>query len=201
MIYQEVLTLIETKLAPGTQITPVEHRDVEIALLNFSRDQWKIGDIKEIDCTQQYIIDNFESDGTGKNERVGWQICNGLNNTKNRTGRVSVAYGAAATGGVIPWTGVGPAMNAPVIGGNKNAVVVSHQHDMAKNRNPPSQPLGNVMASANQGGGGVGLKTWAAPGETAWLGYVQSTQSPITGVSGIDKNMQPYIVTLFIQKV
>lgn len=65
---------------------------------------WRTGDIKEVDCSNAYITANFDGTGLGINERLGWAICNGNNGTKNRNGRVGLAYGSSyssmgATGG------------------------------------------------------------------------------------------------------
>jgi hypothetical protein len=203
MTYQQVLDLINTKLANGSSITADEHKEVEIALLNFKNSQWKTGDIKEVDCDNTYINQNFNSDGSGKNERVGWQICNGLNGTKNRTGRVSVAWGnVTPLGEPIGGNAVAtqfpfispqsepPTSTNPVVGGSKDAVVLSHQHGLA---NPDTA----VMSSAGEPPNDytVGIRT----GTNTYWGYVENTR--LAGESGTDKNMQPYIVTLFIQKV
>lgn len=72
-------------------------------------------DIKEVDCTDAYILANFDNTGLGINERVGWAICNGQNGTKNRNGRVGVAWGALYS-----------IMGAMF--GSKDAVVVEHTH-------------------------------------------------------------------------
>ena len=96
--YNEVLQIITNNLAPGSNITAQEHKVVEEAILNFANSQWLTGDIKEIDCTDAYISNNFDGNGIGTNERLGWAICNGYNGlTKNRTGRVSVGWGTTAT--------------------------------------------------------------------------------------------------------
>lgn len=43
---------------------------------------------------QAYIDANFEANGLGKNLMLGYAICNGNNNTKNKDGKVGIAYGA-----------------------------------------------------------------------------------------------------------
>lgn len=50
-------------------------------------------EIVELDVTTQYIVDNFDNTGLGKNLCLGFAICNGQNGTKNRDGRSSIAYG------------------------------------------------------------------------------------------------------------
>ena len=163
---QQIQTLINTNLGDNTTITATEHRQVENALLDFAEAQWLTGDIKEVDCTNGYITANFDNTGLGINERVGWAICNGLNGTKDRNGRVGVAYGTAY-----------PVMGAT--GGSKDAVVVTHSHTYSQ----------YVQSGTNDGSGG----------EVA--GYFTTGATSTVGESGTNKNMQPYIITLFIQKL
>ena len=73
------------------------------------------GDVKEIDCDATYIALNFDNTGLGINDRAGWAICNGLNNTKDRNGRSSIGYGSS-------YTTIG------ATGGTKDAIVVEHTH-------------------------------------------------------------------------
>jgi hypothetical protein len=180
--YSEISTLILNLLPTGQQISASNHRTVEQALLDFAESQWLTGDVKEIDCTNSYITDNFESNGLGKNERLGWAICNGQNGTRNRTGRVSVGYGLTSIGSAPIFPSIGTTLDNPIIGGSKDAVVVSHSHTI------------------KYGGSATGTKYPESPYITDTIvGDMKGTES--TGVPGDDKNMQPYIVTLFIQKL
>lgn len=124
------------------------------------------GDIKEIDCTNTYILLNFDATGLGINDRAGWAICNGLNGTKDRNGRVGIGYGSSYT-----------TMGAT--GGSKDAVVVAHTHG--------NIPTYSSLISGGGGGGNLVVNS---------NGFTNST-----GESGVNKNMQPYIVTLYIQKL
>lgn len=65
-------------------------------------------------------------------------------------------------------------------GGSENAVLVSHSHTIGTS---PNDTLGYVTAKASSSTGGTPIST--------------ST----VGESGTGKNMQPYIVTLFIMKL
>lgn len=185
--YNDVLTAINSNLADGTQIAAALHRAVEIAILDFAESQWLPGDIKEIDCTDAYIAANFDANGIGINERAGWAICNGYNGlTRNRTGRVSVGYGSVTPLGTAGLASthpsVGASISSPVIGGQKDAVVVAHTHTISygtSGTNTSTQVKGDADGDTL-----IGTKT---------------TNS--TGVSGNNMNMQPYIVTLFIQKL
>ena len=52
---------------------------------------WRTGDIKMVACTNAYITANFDATGLGKNERLGWRICNG-NNAIDMRRRVPIGY-------------------------------------------------------------------------------------------------------------
>jgi len=85
-------------------------------VLNALADGGVTGDVKEIDVSNAYLTANFDATGLGKNERLGWAICNGNNGTRNRSGRVPMQYDVS---------------NYPILGatgGSKDAVVVSHSH-------------------------------------------------------------------------
>lgn len=130
------------------------------------------GDIKEVDCTNAYITANFDATGLGTNERLGWAICNGNNGTKNRNGRVSIAYGTDY-------------VNMGDTGGSKNSVVVAHSHTYTQYQlDQEVSETGSGVRSLNKNDNQVGAFTTSTTGE-----------------SGVGKNMQPYIVSLFIQKL
>lgn len=151
---------------------------------------WKTGDIKEVACDAAYIAANFTGTGLGTNERVGWAICNGQNGTINKGGRVGLGY--------IPTT-------YPILsqGGNKDAVVIAHTHKVARdeanvNNGQLADFPNNAMATsgANLGSDNYDYELGRATGGDADSGNTSST-----GVSATDKNMQPYITVLFIQKI
>jgi microcystin-dependent protein len=146
---------------------------------------WRTGDVKEVACTEAYITANFSNTGLGlaNGERSGWAICNGQNGTIDKGGRVGVGRGGSYTMGQS--------------GGNKDAVVVSHTHAMAAHSHgikTHSSDSGNT-SGWTQGGS---FENPVLVSQTE-LGGGGNTNS--TGVSGTDKNMQPYVVTLFIQKL
>lgn len=52
-------------------------------------DRWQAGDLKHVSCTPQYILDNFDGAGIGKNDRQGWRIFS------DAAGKVLVGYDPA----------------------------------------------------------------------------------------------------------
>jgi hypothetical protein len=182
----EILEKIENQLDDSNNIKALRHQDVNLTMLDFIESQWLPGDIKEVDCTDAYIGNNF--DGTGKgiigSEREGWAICNGNNATKNRTGRVSIGYGKNPPSNVVSDAAlVGPNNYTPVYGGSKNAVVVDHTHTyVTRTDDKLSEDRRNCERDCLL---------------TQFSKYTTTS----AGEDGTNKNMQPYIVTLFIQKL
>jgi len=131
----------------------------------------------ELDCDAAYITANFNGTGLGLSDGLwpGFAICNGNNGTKNRIGRVGIGFGGVYTMGTA--------------GGNKDAVVVSHNHTINPNIIRKDGATGGEVINY---GNDVRIRTVAVTGETA---------TSTTGESGTDKNMQPYIVSLFIMKL
>lgn len=183
--YQNVLDLINSNLQSGTKITAVKHREVEIALLDYIQANLsQSGDIKVIKADTTYLNANFEANGLGKNLRLGWAICNGNNGTPNFNGRVIVGYGSEY-----------PTLNA--IGGSKDSVLISHTHKTVTLANPTSEyTASNKYTAAFRTAGGdaqyglQGTPTLPTTGETTQEGEI-----------GTDKNMQPYIVQIYIMKL
>ena len=71
-----------------------------------------------------------------------------------------------------------PTLNA--VGGSKDAVVVAHSHSIATS---PNDAFGYVTAKTSSSTGGTPITTSA------------------TGESGVNKNMPPYIVLVYIMKL
>lgn len=163
MTRSDIQVLIDA-IASGTPNTALTVRTVLNAIADGTA---QTGDVKEIDVSNAYLTANFDASGLGKNERLGWAICNGNNGTRDRGGRV-----ALQTNSTYPTLGA--------IGGSENAVIVAHTHQ--------------ILSSTNDTLGYSAVKT-----SSNTAGTPISTQS--AGESGAGKNMQPYIVTLFIMKL
>lgn len=169
----EVTTAI-TNLADGTPNTVAEFRALFTEL--FSRTP-KTGTIVIKDVSNAYITANFDGTGLGINIEAGYALVNGANGTRDWAGRVPVAYGTG-------YTTMGERL------GSKDAVVVAHRHGaiiQSFNENNSGNPFGSG------GGGQEAIHTYAGNGNPFTV-----TE---TGVSGVNKNMQPYIVTLVTMKL
>jgi len=157
-------------LGDGDKNTALEVRNLFRQLI---KNIFLPGDIKIVFCTPEEITADFDSTGLGKGKRIGWRICNGLHGTPPMSGRIPVGYGDSY-----------PEIGAT--GGSKDAVVVAHSHTQG------SESLYNLHG----GGVSVGGRTFPAGAIQAYTN--QNTSS--TGVSGVDKNMQPYTVLLYLMK-
>jgi hypothetical protein len=139
---------------------------------------WLPGDTKEVVCTNEYLGLNFSGTGLGINERVGWAVMNGATHTYNgNTITVPNDNGrvVVAYGTNYPTLGVS--------GGSKDAVVVAHSHGLTQIKRHSNNRYGEGFFDQALGGGATALTT------------------DNTGVSGVDKNMQPYVVRLRIIKL
>ena len=207
--FNDIITLITGLLPSNSQITAANHRTVETAILTFAKEQWLPGDLKMIDCTNEYISANFETSGPTQGrglpggERDGWAICNGLNGTMNRTGRVPLAWGNLPAFDQNGWDIRQPyiKLNGQGVwaGNNGEAITIAqmptHSHDIM------------IRADSSGGGNYLTLADTSNSDEGGFNTYPggDSTTSNVTiknkGGGNAHNNLQPYLVTLFIQKI
>lgn len=148
-----------------------------LARLDKLEAMWVPGDIKELACNASYIAANFDNTGLGINERQGWAICNGNNGTINKKGRVSVMLDTAQTEfDTIGKTG----------GAKTHSLTVSEM---------PSHTHGIKYFPKGAGDGNNVIGIEATPNGPL-TDLIQNT-----GGNQEHNNLQPYIVTLFIQKL
>jgi hypothetical protein len=142
---------------------------------------WIKGDTKEIVCDSTYMGINFDSTGLGRKERKGWAIMNGSNGTPNDNGKVVIAYGT-------DYTTLG------ATGGSRDSVVVAHTHGQrTSSSNGNDTPQIKASGSTNPVAG--------YSGNTSDGGTREQLFTDSAGVSGVDKNMMPYVVRLRIMKI
>ena len=166
------LNTIEDAIATiGGEITSIDTQ-----LANIEATYWQTGDVKQVDCSMDYLAANFDNTGLGKNSRVGWQICNGQRGTKDRSGTVAVQLDTTQ----IQFQTLGQPGGA-----------VSYQ---IKASDLPALLLNQEMlGEANGGTSGLVQVGGKADNGQAYVN-VGSPNNPIS-------MLQPYIVTLFIQKL
>lgn len=170
----------------GTDLFRISGQDL-IDFININSNAFQF-EIKDMYVNQAFVDDNFNGTGLGIALMEGWAICNGQNGTPNMDGLVSIGYGTNY-----------PVLNA--IGGSKNAVVVEHFHkefttDLESGATTDIGATSKVARRMTGSGGQDYRLQPSSTGAEPTVG-VSSTE----GVSGIDKNMQPYRVLLKIMKL
>jgi hypothetical protein len=164
--------LINANLANNSEITAAEHRAVEFALLNEAA---RLYEVKELDIPDlqlsTFLIENFDITGLGINDYTGFAICNGQNGTRNRGGKTSIGYDATS------YSTIG------ANGGEQNHTLTSSELPVVL------EYLGTPQSGGRPAFGGGPTVYWP----TAYNNTRNSGQT--------HNNMQPYIVTLFIQRI
>lgn len=171
----DIQVLIDA-IADGVPNTALKVRNVLNAIADGTA---QTGDVKEIDVSTSYIAANFDVTGLGKNERLGWAICNGNNGTRNRSGRVPLQYDVS---------------NYPTLGatGGNNTISL--------NANNIPVLSANLPVSSGDNGGGDFSRIMATNIEPQGSKLYTNTINQGSTNTPIDIRQQ-YIVTLFIQKL
>ena len=158
----------------------------DLVRLDSIKNVWLTGDVKEVDCDAAYITANFDGTGLGINERAGWAICNGDNGTKDRGGRVSVGYETVT---VDPSNNVWDAIYNTIgaTGGEKRHTLITSEMPAHTHSIQPAYVTGTSAPS--------NVRTDSTSGS------VGQAVTGSTGGGGSHENRQPFIVTLFIQKL
>ncbi len=185
--------LITKQARFGTSAVQYNYADLQVAR------PWLKYDVKEVDCDATYLLANFDlGTGLGKGERVGWAICDGRNGTRNRGGRVSVGFEVIT---IDPSDNVWDAVYNTIgaIGGEKKHTLTAqefnHRHsgDMGEGTGPASVPDNTTPNPLNQ----RDRKFYT----DYLIGGVNGTDGGANPNPSPHENRQPFIVTLFIQKL
>ena len=171
MTYSEINDLIDVNLASGNKIPALKHREVEHALLDFI----------QANLFQSGDIKRVKCDLTYLTDNFE---VDGLG--KNLRLGWAICNGNNGTDDLSGRVGVGYGLGWSVLGqtgGSKDAVVVAHTHTV------------NTIRTYNNTQGINGFYDRSNTAVSAGI----STES--AGVSGTDKNMQPYIINLYIMKL
>ena len=141
---------------------------------------------KRLAVTQDYINENFDETGLGKNICLGWAIRNGNNGTDNIDGKVGVAYGASNN--VIGQ--IGGLVSAPLT----LSQIPSHSHF-----NGIADDATGLFVYGSTTSGMPGSATLSIQSE----GNPRNNQGNTSSVGSNDpvSRMQPYIIDLYIMKL
>lgn len=114
----------------------------------------------------------------------GWAICDGNNGTPDLRNRFVI--------------GAGDSYSVDATGGSKDAVVVSHSHGITDNGHSHDISFTNTDS-------GFGRSEESGNGGESGTNSTNSNTTGITinneGVSGVDKNLPPYLALAYIMKL
>lgn len=166
--------------------SPATFAFADLKPLNTLQQMWLPGDVKEVDCTDAYIVANFDGTGLGIGERKGWAICNGSNGTRDRRGRFPIGWDDRTVDPSNGWwdllyntMGATAGSKAVVLTSGNLPTLASSNHHLV-NRSGV-----NTFTGGDSSAGEYDLQT-----SIAWPG----ADTP-------HENRPPFIVTLFIQKL
>lgn len=130
-------------------------------------------EVKQLDCPQEFLEENFNLT-PGPTMGLGKNLALGYAICNGNNGTQNRNGRVALQYDPEQYPNLGDT------GGSNDAVVVAHTHNIATS---PNDSLGYVTVKASSSTGGTSISTTVA------------------GESGIGKNRQPFIVSLFIQRV
>jgi len=171
MTYSDIYDLITTNLAGGSKIPAIKHREVEYALLDYI----------QANLSQSGDVKRVKCDLTYLNDNFD---VDGLG--KNLRLGWQICNGNNGTDNLAGRVGIGYGLGYSTLGGlggSKDAVLVEHSHTY--------NSINNV---------GKAVLAFDSVGDKEGASYFTANTNTI-GVSGTDKNMQPYIINLYIMKL
>ena len=165
-------TLIDTIQDNGRN-PALEVRTILTAIKN---EVFKVNEIKMIFMTPLEITANFDNTGLGIGNSVGYARCNGLNGTQNYSRKVPVGYDSTIFVSGFDYSGVGNTFG-------------EEKHTLTIPELPTNNKSVHTEVAGTTSGGGSGRQPWSP--NTVNFG----------GSDVAHNNIQPSIVTLFIQRV
>lgn len=142
-------------------------------------------EIKHLKVDSQYIIDNFDETGLGKNLCLGWSRCNGNNGTDNLDGKVIVSNGEV-------YNVLGQ------FGGSVSEIMNVNQLPNHNHLNGIADDSRGLFVYGSTTSGMPGSATLSIQTEGFSRTYQGNTSS--VGSNAPISKMQPYVVYLTIQK-
>jgi hypothetical protein len=184
------ITALITAIQDGGANTALEVRTVLTAIKNACV---LPNEVKWIKMPQGDISTYFVTSGVTAGLGIagqlyeGWAICNGNNTTTDDSGRTSIAYGTGYT-------------TLGARDGSKDAILVSHTHTYKDTLLPQDTIVIDYADSTEPISTGINKEGCAGDNNNDTL-YIKNRTTDATGATGIDKNMQPYVVELKIQRI
>lgn len=180
MSHAELQALI-AGLGTGEKNTALEVRNI---LTQFLQAIYLPGDIKAVYCTEEDLENDYDSTGLGLGKRAGWAICNGLNETQPIGGRTIIGYSDV-------YNEIGDT------GGSPNPVLMKHKHlNGVANEQTATFVYGGTTSGMP---GSATLSVAEDNGSVTYQGY--TNEVGVNDEDSAGKNMQPFIVLLYIQKI
>lgn len=71
---------------------PATFQFSDLKRINTLQQIWLTGDVKMLHVDMAYVAANFDGTGLGKNERLGWAVCNGQNGTIDMGDKLPLGY-------------------------------------------------------------------------------------------------------------
>lgn len=143
-------------------------------------------ELVHLDVPTQYVLDNFDATGLGKNLCLGFALCNGQNGTINRDGRTSIGYGTT--------------FNFPgFLNGNATHTLTEAQLPIHSHLNGVADDNGNLFVYESVTDGLPGLAT--ASVQTENTPRTKQGRTSQVGTNQSFSLMNPSVVTIIMMKL
>ena len=149
---------------------------------------YRVGQVGVFTMTPTQFTDNFTETGLGTNTMLGWALRNGNNGTKNQQGKFSLNKG------VSPYDVIG------TLGGSANSVLIGHDHESAVFSN--GRKGVNDTGTGGTFNGNVLVEAEANQKivKTSIKGQ-SNTGADVPSEDGVGKNMPPYLIDVWVERV